>query len=106
MLTTLSLIINNSQFQGNGYIFDGDNTAKFLLPPFCKGVNRWEQNYFGSNRIFMHFCIKLASCKSALNPTPSPVVYSTDRSKAVAPVLVLYFMSYLVLFCSRVFQFF
>ena len=28
--------------------------------------------------------VKLASCKSALNPT---VVYSTDRSKAVVPVL-------------------
>ena len=30
--------------------------------------------------------MKLVSCKSALNPT---VVYSTDRSKAVVPVLVL-----------------
>ena len=30
--------------------------------------------------------MKLASCKSALNP---PVVYSSDRSKAVVPVLVL-----------------
>ena len=29
--------------------------------------------------------VKLASCKSALNP---PVVYSTDGSKAVVPVLV------------------
>ena len=29
--------------------------------------------------------VKLVSCKSALNP---PVVYSTDRSKAVVPVLV------------------
>ena len=32
--------------------------------------------------------VKLAGCKSALNP---PVVYSTDRSKAVVPVLVLLF---------------
>ena len=32
--------------------------------------------------------VKLASCKSALNP---PMVYSTDRSKAVVPVLVLIF---------------
>ena len=32
--------------------------------------------------------MKLASCKSALNP---PVVYSTDRSKAVVQVLVLLF---------------
>ena len=30
--------------------------------------------------------VKLASCKSVLNP---PVVYSTDRSKAVVPLLVL-----------------
>ena len=44
------------------------------------------------NRIFMFFSVlrvasgprvKLASRKSALNP---PVVYSTDRSKAVVPV--------------------
>ena len=57
--------------------------------------------------------VKLASCKSALNP---PVVYSTDCSKAVVPVLVLLFvalwfilrmiccMSYHVSFCSCVFQ--
>ena len=30
--------------------------------------------------------VKLVSCKSALNP---PVVYSTDRFKAVIPMLVL-----------------
>ena len=34
--------------------------------------------------------VKLASCKSALN---LPVVYSTDRSKAVVPVLVLLFVA-------------
>ena len=34
--------------------------------------------------------VKLASCKSALNPT---VVYSTDRSKAVVPLLVLLFVA-------------
>ena len=34
--------------------------------------------------------MKLASCNSALNP---PVVYSTDRSKAVVPVLVLLFVA-------------
>ena len=36
--------------------------------------------------------MKLASCKSALNP---PVVYSTDRSKAVVPVLDLLFAALL-----------
>ena len=57
--------------------------------------------------------VKLASCKSSLNPS---VVYSTDRSKAVVPVLILLFIafwfilrgicfiSYLVLFCSCTFQ--
>ena len=42
--------------------------------------------------------VKLASCKSALTPSPPPpppppVVYSTDRSKAVVPVLVLLFVA-------------
>ena len=56
--------------------------------------------------------VKLASCKSALNPT---VLYSTDRSKAVVPVSVLLFvalwliyeaiccLSFHVSFCSCVF---
>ena len=34
--------------------------------------------------------VRLAGCKSALNP---PVVCSTDRSKAVVPVLVLLFVA-------------
>ena len=34
--------------------------------------------------------MKLASCKSALTP---PMVYSTGRSKAVVPVLVLLFVA-------------
>ena len=34
--------------------------------------------------------VKFAGCKSALNP---PVVCSTDRSKAVVPVLVLLFVA-------------
>ena len=33
--------------------------------------------------------VKLASCKSTLNPD----VFSTDRSKAVVPVLVLLFVA-------------
>ena len=38
--------------------------------------------------------VKLASCKSALTPPPPPpVVCSTDRSKAVIPVLVLLFVA-------------
>ena len=34
--------------------------------------------------------MKLASCKSVLNPT---VVYSADRSKVVDPVIVLLFVA-------------
>ena len=34
--------------------------------------------------------VKLAGCKNALNPS---VVYSTDRFKAVVPVLVLFFVA-------------
>ena len=42
--------------------------------------------------------VKLVSCKSALTPRPPhpprlPVVGSTDRSKAVVPVLVLLFVA-------------
>ena len=40
--------------------------------------------------------VKLASCKSALTapaPPPPTVVCSTDRSKAVVPVLVLHFVA-------------
>ena len=33
--------------------------------------------------------VKLVSCKSALTPIATPVVYSTDRSRAVVPVLIL-----------------
>ena len=41
--------------------------------------------------------VKLVSCKSALNP---PVVYSTDHSKAVVPVLVLLFVALLFILRS------
>ena len=40
--------------------------------------------------------VKLVSCKSALTPPPpppTPVVCSTDRSKAVVPVLVLHLVA-------------
>ena len=64
-------------------------------------------------RVALGLRVKLAGCKSALNPA---VVYSSDRSKAVVPVLILLlvalwfilrgdsFMSYLVSFCSCIFQ--
>ena len=34
--------------------------------------------------------VKLASCKSVLKP---PVVFSTDRSKAIGPVFVILFVA-------------
>ena len=46
-----------------------------------------------ANRIFMYSVLRVASgprVKSALNP---PVVYSTDRSEAVVPMLVLLFVA-------------
>ena len=58
-----------------------------------------------SGRTFMsygvHFVttltrVKFVGCKSALAPSPHPTtpeVYSTDRSKAVVPVLVLLFVA-------------
>ena len=42
------------------------------------------------HRDVMGHKVKLIGCKSALNP---PVVYSTDCSKAVVPVLVLFFVA-------------
>ena len=47
--------------------------------------------------------VKLASCKSALTP---PVVYSTDRSMAVVPVLVLLFVVLCLTLCHFVLVFF
>ena len=41
--------------------------------------------------------VKLASCKSALNPT---VVCSTNRSKAAVPVLVLLFVALWLILCG------
>ena len=46
--------------------------------------------------------VKLASCKSALNPT---VVYSTDRSKAVVPVLALLFGALWIIMRGDLFYF-
>ena len=75
--------------------------------PLCTD---WTESLY-ADQIFIYFCIKssigthlritvlrvasgprvkLASCKSALN---SLMVYSTHRSKAVVPVLVLLFVS-------------
>ena len=48
--------------------------------------------------------MKLASCKSALNPPP--VGYSTDRSKAVVPVLVLRFVALWEICCMTFRMFF
>ena len=44
--------------------------------------------------------MKLATCKSALNPT---VVYSTDRSKAVDPLLSLTLCCLVVLLRGRIY---
>ena len=46
--------------------------------------------------------VKLVSCKSALNPL---VVCSTDRSKAVVPVLVLLFVALWVILLGNLYVF-
>ena len=45
---------------------------------------------FLSTVLMIVVCFQLAGRKSALNP---PVVYSTDRSNAVVPVLVVLFVA-------------
>ena len=60
---------------------------------------------------FIFFCIKIyIGTQGEAGRTP-PVVYSTDRSKAMVPVLLcglfyeaICFMFCLVLFCSCVYQ--
>ena len=69
----------------------------------------------------MYFCLKSSigtqGSRLAVKALNNPAVYSTDHSKAVVPVLVLFFfvalgfilrgyfcMPYLMLFCSCVFQ--
>ena len=46
--------------------------------------------FFSVLRVTSGPMVKLVGCKSASNP---PVVYSTDSSKAVVPVLVLVFVA-------------
>ena len=48
--------------------------------------------------------VKLTSRKSALNrPPPTPVVYSSDRSKAMVTVLVLFFVALWFILCGDLF---
>ena len=56
------------------------------LEPLCKPIF-----YVLLLRVVPGPRVKLASCKTAL--TAPPVVSSTDRSKAVVPVLVLLFIA-------------
>ena len=55
-------------------------------------VRKWESWFLCVSvlRVASGPRVKLVSCKSAFNP---PMVYSTDRSKAVVPVLVLFFVA-------------
>ena len=61
-----------------GYNLDTFYTRKWKIDVLLSGTSAFNSE------------VKLASCKSALNPT---VVYSTGRSKAVVPVLVLLFVA-------------
>ena len=57
---------------------------------FCSTSNRLWYGYHFNSRYDNILIACGCSCKSALNP---PVVCSTDRSKAVVPVLVLLFVA-------------
>ena len=71
-------------FLFNSLCCDASILATFSSCPFCfLFFYLWLRVASGPR-------VKLASCKSALNP---PVVCSTDRSKAVVPVLVLLFVA-------------
>ena len=64
------------------------NKARYLIT-LSDSTGQTRASHHGQYQrvIYIH---RLASCKGALNPT---VVYSTDRSKAVVPVLVLLFVA-------------
>ena len=47
--------------------------------------------------------MKLAGRKSALTPTPTPVVYSTDSCKVVVPVYVLLFVALWLILLGNLF---
>ena len=67
-----------------------------LIFIFSLGCNDCVESLY-ANQSFMYFCIKssietqgeVGWLQKCFNPTPTPVVYSSNRSKAVAPVLVL-----------------
>ena len=71
----------------------------FMFSLWCTGLGafrRTELLCFAVFRVASGPRVKLAGCKSALNPQ---VVYSTDRSKAVVPVL-----SYSLLLCGLFYE--
>ena len=74
-------------------LIDGSNEAKQLQFDQCfMGVFlRTEFLCISVFRVESELRVKLVGLKSALNP---PVVYSTDRSKAVVLVLVLLFVAF------------
>ena len=98
-------------------LIDGSNEAKHLQFDQCfmGAFMRTEFLCISVFRVESGLRVKLVGLKSALNP---PVVYSTGRSKAVVPALVLLFVallfileaicfkSSLVLFCSYIFSHF
>ena len=69
-------------------LFDSPELLQILMT-FTTVIKSLLPNFLGRDIVTLNW-VKLASCKSALN---SPVVYSTDRSKALVPVLVLLFVA-------------
>ena len=71
-------------------LFQIEIDAVIYTDQFTCYIGTWTGRLISVLRVASGPRLKLASCKSALNP---PVVYSTDRSKAVVPVLVLLFVA-------------
>ena len=79
--------INSTSHADLDQCLQWDNSDRFLYILYCASLFA-EPNFLCIYvlRVASGPRVKLVSCKSALNP---PVVCSTDRSKAVVPVLVL-----------------
>ena len=81
ILTVLVRTISNTNAKATHFVFSAEISA-YMSYSMIK--------VFSVLRVASGPRVKLASCKSALSP---PVVCSTDRSKAVVPVLVLLFVA-------------
>ena len=67
-----------------------NNKGPDKKPVKVRNLSHSSPVHSGAIPFYAIFSVDLAGCRSALNPT---VVYSTEHSKAVVPVLVLLFVA-------------